>query len=60
MNFTVVVLYSGDNSNLCIRNVEQIRNVSGYFVLETAKEDYYFNWYEDDIKAVFITNKELK
>lgn len=60
MTYTVVVLFSGKNNNICVRNVEMIRNFSGYFVLETEKEDYYFNWYEDDIKAVFITNKELK
>lgn len=58
--FTVVVICAGENENYCVRNVQRIQNHEGYFVAETEKEDYYFNWYEDNVKGVFITNKELK
>ena len=57
--FTVIVILKEKDKNFCVRNVMKIHNSEGYFVLETEKEDYYFNWFTDNVSSVFITNKEL-
>ena len=59
MKFNVVVLFHGEQDNCLIKNVLHVENHDDYFVVEREKDTYYFRWYDDKVKAVFMTDKEF-